>query len=73
VATNPLLGGAEAESFGVGVGREGPTPALPATPPKRGFPRRRLFGYGYEYDDEDDVRSSGSDISHLTATLELPR
>ena len=34
---NPLLGGAEAEGFGVGVGREGPTPALRATPPKRGF------------------------------------
>jgi hypothetical protein len=34
---NPLLGGAEAEGFGVGVGREGPTPALRATPPMRGF------------------------------------
>jgi len=34
---NPLLGGAEAEGFGVGVGDEEPTPALRATPPKRGF------------------------------------
>jgi len=31
---NPLLGGAEAESFGVGVGREGHTPALRGNPPK---------------------------------------
>ena len=34
---NPLLGGAEAEGFGVGVGHEEPTPALRATPLKRGF------------------------------------
>ena len=34
---NPLLGGAEAEGFGVGVGREGPTPALRATPPVDGI------------------------------------
>ncbi|MGH9424751.1 MAG: hypothetical protein ACRD2L_00355, partial [Terriglobia bacterium] len=40
---NPLLGGAEAEGFGVGVRHEEPTPALRATPPKtpkRGFAGR---------------------------------
>jgi len=29
IEINPLLGGAEAEGFGVGVGHEEPTPALP--------------------------------------------
>jgi len=35
--SNPLLGGAEAEGFGVGIDDEEPTPALRATPPERGF------------------------------------
>ena len=35
--TAPLLGGAEAEGFGVGIHDEAPTPALRATPPERGF------------------------------------
>ena len=34
---SPLLGGAEAEGFGVGIQDEEPTPALRATPPERGF------------------------------------
>ena len=34
---NPLLGGAEAEGFGVGVGIEEPAPALRSTPTRRGF------------------------------------
>jgi len=38
--SNPLLGEAEAEGFGVGVGHEEPTPALRSTPPERGFPGR---------------------------------
>jgi hypothetical protein len=33
---NPL-GGAQAEGFGMGVNHEEPTPALRATPPKRGL------------------------------------
>ena len=37
---NPLLGGVEAAGFGVGRGHEEPTPALRATPPRRGFAGR---------------------------------
>ena len=37
VVSNPFLGGAEAEGFGVGIDDEAPTPALRATPPERGF------------------------------------
>jgi hypothetical protein len=40
MSINPLLGGAEAAGFGVGIGRGEPTPALRATPPWRGFSER---------------------------------
>jgi hypothetical protein len=43
--SNPLLGGAEAEGFGVGVRHEEPTPALRATPPERGFHSKHQRGY----------------------------
>jgi hypothetical protein len=42
--SNPLLGGAEAEGFGAGVRHEEPTPALRATPPKRGFKGKEQRG-----------------------------
>jgi hypothetical protein len=42
-ASNPLLGGAEAEGFGVGIHHREPTPALCATPPGRGFPDALRF------------------------------
>ena len=41
--SNPLLGGAEAEGFGVGIHDREPTPALRATPPGRGFSDGQRF------------------------------
>ena len=59
--SNPLLGGAEAEGFGVGIDDEEPTPALRATPPERDFSdslvcklsARNLRGETYCFAQED--------------------
>ena len=68
---NPLLGGAEAEGFDVGVGHEEPTSALRATPPGRGFQAGLNSHAKFRY----SVRSDLGDLVPVgcVASFDAPR